>query len=100
MNDYDGDDTMAKKKRRNTRSAERISALILVLAFMAMSFAAGWYFGVRSTKYRGEVLLVNDKNRLSADYVPEGLVNLYQNRHSFRLASSEITLTRETYEAA
>ena len=91
---------MSKKKKRRSGSVERISVIIIVIAFMAVSFGAGWYFGVRSTKYRGEVLLVNDQNRLSADYVPEGLVNLYQNRHSFRLASSEITLTRETYEAA
>ncbi|MBR1560789.1 MAG: M15 family metallopeptidase [Clostridia bacterium] len=92
---------MAKKKRRDrARSVERVSALVIVLAFMAVSFGAGWYFGVRSTKYRGEVLLVNDQNRLPSDYVPEGLVNLFQNRHSFRLASSEIQLTRETYEAA
>jgi hypothetical protein len=31
--------------------------------------------------------------------VPEALVNLYEQRHSFRMASSEIYLTRETYEA-
>ena len=31
--------------------------------------------------------------------MPEGLVNLYEQRHSFRLARSDIYLTRETYEA-
>lgn len=89
-----------KKKRRGPGAVERISALVIVLAFMAVSFGAGWYFGVRSTKYRGEVLLVNDQNRLPSNYVPEGLVNLFSSRHSFRLANSEIQLTRETYEAA
>ena len=91
---------MAKKKKRGSRRGERISVLIIALALMAISFAGGWYFGVRSTKYHGEVLLVNDQNRLPSNYVPEGLVNLFEMRHSFRLASSDITLTRETYEAA
>lgn len=88
-----------QKKRRGMRAVERVSILAIVLALMATSFGAGWHFGVRSTRYKGKVLLVNDQNRLASDYVPEGLVNLYQNRHSFRLASSEIMLTRETYEA-
>ena len=91
---------MRKKKRRGLSTAERVSALAIVLALMAVSFGAGWFFGVRSTQFKGDILLVNDKHRLEADYVPEGLVNLYQNRHSFRLASSDIYLTRETYEAA
>ena len=92
--------TMRKKKRRGLSTVERVSALAIVLALMAVSFGAGWFFGVRSTRFKGDILLVNDKHRLEADYVPEGLVNLYQNRHSFRLASSDIYLTRETYEAA
>ena len=91
---------MAKKKRRRAGSAPWIlraaAALLLVLA----GFGLGWHFGVESTRFHGNILLVNDTHRLSADYVPEGLVNLYQQRHSFRLASSEIYLTRETYEAA
>ena len=91
---------MRKKKRRGLSTVERVSALAIVLALMAVSFGAGWFFGVRSTRFKGDILLVNDKHRLEADYVPEGLVNLYQNRHSFRLASSDIYLTRETYEAA
>ena len=90
---------MRKKKKRNARTVERVSLVLIALAFMAVSFGAGWYFGVRSTKYRGKILLVNEQNRLPADYVPEGLVNLYTSRHSFRLANSEIYLTRETYEA-
>ena len=91
---------MSKKKKRRPRTAERVSILLIVLALMAVSFGAGWFFGVRSTQFKGDILLVNDSHRLPADYVPEGLVNLYQNRHSFRLASSDIYLTRETYEAA
>ena len=92
--------TKPKRRRRGPNAVERLSVLAIVLALLAVSFGAGWHFGVQSTKYRGKVLLVNDQNRLSADYVPEGLVNLYENRHSFRLASTEIFLTRETYEAA
>ena len=91
---------MPKKKKRRPGVAERVSILLIVLALMAVSFGAGWFFGVRSTQFKGDILLVNDSHRLPADYVPEGLVNLYQNRHSFRLASSDIYLTRETYEAA
>ena len=91
---------MPKKKKRRPRTAERVSILVIVLALMAVSFGAGWFFGVKSTEFKGDILLVNDSHRLPADYVPEGLVNLYQMRHSFRLASSEIYLTRETYEAA
>ena len=92
--------TMRKKKRRGKSYVEQISIALIAVALLALSFGAGWYFGVQSTKFKGDILLVNDKHRLSADYVPEGLVNLYQSRHSFRLASSDIYLTRETYEAA
>ena len=90
---------MARKKQ--TRPAPRNTALLVVVAviLMAASFGAGWFFGVQSTKYHGNILLVNESHRLSADYVPDELVNLYQQRHSFRLASSEIYLTRQTYEA-
>ena len=91
---------MAKKKKRGMGAVERVSILAIVLALMAVSFGVGWYFGVQSTKYKGTVLLVNDRNRLRSDYVPEGLVNLYTSRHSFRLANADIQLTRETYEAA
>jgi len=87
-----------RKKRPDNRTKVLMACVLLVC--MAGSFALGWFMGVDSTRYKGEILLVNDKNRLSADYVPEGLVNLYQQRHSFRLASSEIYLTRECYEAA
>ena len=85
-------------RRRKKKSVVPTIAMTLVLCIA--SFALGWYFGVDSTKYKGSILLVNADNRLPADYVPEGLVNLYEQRHSFRLASSDIYLTRETYEAA
>ena len=84
------------RRRRKKRSVVPMIAMTLVLCIA--SFALGWYFGVDSMKYKGSILLVNDENRLSADYVPEGLVNLYEQRHSFRLASSDIYLTWECYE--
>ena len=87
------------KKKRRSSPAARIAAAIAVLALTAGAFGLGWHFGVESTRYHGSILLVNAEHRLSADYVPEGLVNLYEQRHSFRLASSDIYLTRETYEA-
>ena len=87
-----------RKKRRGGPGAAL--GVILVLALLAGSFGAGWYFGVKSTRFKGNILLVNDTHRLDANYVPEGLVNLYEQRHSFRLASTDIYLTRETYEAA
>ncbi len=89
-----------KPRGRRTRSGgRRLAALVVVLALMAGSFALGWYFGVDSTRYKGGILLVNEDNPLSADYVPEALVNLYEQKHSFRLARSDIYVTRETYEA-
>lgn len=48
----------------------------------------------------GNVLLVNAWNPLPEDYQPGTLVNLYEQRHSFLLASSEIWLEKSTYEAA
>lgn len=88
-----------KKKRRGFARNQMALAAVICVALMGASFAAGWHFGVSSTQYRGEILLVNDSHRLDASYVPEGLVNLYEQRHSFRLASSDIYLTRECYEA-
>ena len=89
---------MAKRKRRPATNRTAVLA-VLIVALMAASFGAGWFLGVRSTEFHGNILLVNEAHRLDADYVPDGLVNLYNQRHSFRLASSEIYLTRETYEA-
>lgn len=92
---------MAKRgtRARRRRPARRWVSALVVLALMAGAFGLGWHFGVESTRYRGKILLVNETHTLAADYVPEGLVNLYQQRHSFRMASSEIYLTRQTYEA-
>ena len=89
------------KKKRGYRFTKNqiILAAVLCAALMGGMFGLGWHFGVESTRYKGEILLVNDKNRLPESYVPEGLVNLYQQRHSFRMASSDIYLTRECYEA-
>ena len=90
-----------KKRKRGVRlgRAQIILCCALALALMGGCFGLGWHFGVESTKYRGSILLVNDEHLLSADYVPEGLVNLFEQRHSFRLASSNIYLTRTCYEA-
>lgn len=89
-----------KKRKRGVRlgRAQIILCCALALALMGGCFGLGWHFGVESTKYRGSILLVNDEHLLSADYVPEGLVNLFEQRHSFRLASSDIWLARECYE--
>ena len=90
----------APRRRSRRRGPSPALAIVVLLALMGGAFALGWHFGVESTRFHGNILLVNADHRLPADYVPEGLVNLYQMRHSFRLASSEIYLTRETYEAA
>ena len=91
----------AKKPRRGAKRPlwQKIVTIAVALALMGGSFGLGWYFGVDSTRYKGGILLVNEDNPLSADYVPEALVNLYEERHSFRLARSDIYVTRETYEA-
>ena len=91
----------AKKPRRGAKRPlwQKIVTIAVALALMGGSFGLGWYFGVDSTRYKGGILLVNEDNLLSADYVPEALVNLYEERHSFRLARSDIYVTRETYEA-
>ena len=89
-----------KKRRRKGFSGGQIAlAIVLLVVLMGGSFGLGWFCGVKSTEFEGNILIVNSKNRLNEDYVPEDLVNLYQMRHSFRLASSEIYLTRECYEA-
>ena len=91
----------AKPPRRAARRPlwQIIAAAAVALALLGGSFGLGWHFGVDSTRYKGGILLVNEDNPLPADYVPEALVNLYEERHSFRLARSDIYVTRETYEA-
>ena len=87
-------------KRRKRKSPARFLLLIVVmLVFMAGSFGAGWHFGVQSLTGHENILLVNATHHLDPDYVPEGLVRLYNQRHSFRLANTDIYLTREAYEA-
>ncbi len=88
-----------KRKRRGPSAAQLCAMACLCLLLMGGMFGLGWHFGVESTRFYGDILLVNSENRLAADYEPPELVNLYQMRHSFRLASSEIYLTRECYEA-
>ena len=90
---------MVKKKKQRISTGRIAVFTAVAVALLAGAFGLGWHFGVRSTEYHGNILLVNDTHRLDADYVPDELVNLYQQRHSFRMASSEIYLTRETYEA-
>jgi len=95
---------MAKrsKKRYKLRLTTKgcVIALVIALALMAGSFFMGYRAGVSSMTYKGDILLVNASHTLDPDYVPDGLVCLYTQRHSFRMASSDIYLTRETYEAA
>ncbi len=98
---YDMKNTKSGKKSRYVlRLTKRGLSLCCaaVVLLLGLSYFLGRQMGINSTKYRAEILLVNDNHTLSADYVPEGLVNLYEQRHSFRLASSNIYLARECYE--
>lgn len=47
-----------------------------------------------------EILLVNEANPLPDDYEPVELVNLYEQKRHFLLASSDIYLDRVAFEAA
>ena len=89
---------MSKKQPSKKNGSVALRSLVMAL-LVAAAFVLGWHMGVDSTRVRTNVLLVNDSHRLAADYVPEGLVTLYEQRHSFRLANVDIQLTRETYEA-
>ena len=92
--------TIRRKKRGIVLGKGQVMlSLVLILALMGGAFGLGWYFGVESTYFYGDILLVNSENRLDANYEPPELVNLYEMRHSFRLASSSIYLTRQCYEA-
>lgn len=88
-----------RKARRLLSPGQFAAMLCICVLLMGAMFGLGWHFGVESTRFYGDILLVNSQNRLDAAYEPPELVNLYQMRHSFRLASSEIYLTRECYEA-
>ena len=89
---------MPKKQPPKKNGSVALRSLFMAL-LVAAAFVLGWRMGVDSTRVKTNVLLVNDSHRLAADYVPEGLVTLYEQRHSFRLANVDIQLTRETYEA-
>ena len=69
---------MAKKKKRPGLYLSPALAAVLAVALMGVSFGAGWFFGVRSTQFHGDILLVNESHRLAADYVPEGLEESYR----------------------
>ena len=90
---------MSKQKKKKRRS-RFLPWLCVTLALMVGSFFVGRWAGIESTRFHGTILLVNESHPLKQDYEPEGLVNLFTQRHSFRLASSEIYLTWETYSAA
>ena len=90
---------MAKKMKRRGNPAQTAILIVAAVVMLAGAFGLGWHFGAESNRFKGSILLVNEQNRLREDYVPDELVNLYQQRHSFRMASSEIYLTRKTYEA-
>ena len=95
-------ETPRKKRKKRGVRLSRMQAILccaLALVLMGASFGLGWHFGAQPSKFEGSILLVNDEHHLSENYVPEGLVNLYEQRHSFRLASSDIYLARECYEA-
>ena len=72
-----------RELRLNLSKAQAILAGVICLALLGGTFGLGWFFGVKSTEFHGSVLLVNDSHRLDANYVPEGLVNLYNQRHSY-----------------
>ena len=42
--------TMPKKKKRGPGTVERVSVALIAVAMLAVSFGAGWYFGVQSTR--------------------------------------------------
>lgn len=91
---------MKKQQGKHSRKSSRFLVWLLIWACtMAGMFGFGWFMGVRSLTSFPDVLLVNDENKLAADYVPGDLVNLYEQRHSFRLASSDIYMQREAYIA-
>lgn len=89
-----------RKKGKHSRGPRRFLIIAVVwLCSMAAMFGFGWYMGVESVTSFPNVLLVNADNRLAEDYVPADIVNLYEMRHSFRLASSDIYMSREAYVA-
>ena len=87
-----------KKKHSNRPLVFFLIFVLLITGAFIFGYKSGYDKGVDSASRSRNILLVNEENPLSPDYVPEDLVNLYEMRHSFRLASSEIYMTREAYE--
>ncbi len=88
-----------KKKSAGNRLLTYAAVFILLIgASYALGYKTGFTRGADSASRNRNILLVNAENPLPADYVPEDLVNLYEMRHSFRLASSDIYMTRSAYE--
>lgn len=56
-------------------------------------------FQAVSPEEKAALLLVNFEHPLPDGFAPKDLVCLYEQRHSFQLASSDIFLEREVYEA-
>lgn len=90
---------MHKRKKKKSR-ANLVCTLVIGVLLFALGFYLGYAKGVGAKRRDMNILLVNTDHPLPADYEPENLVNLYQMRHSFRLARSDIYLTNECYQAA
>ena len=72
------------------RLKQTILTLLILLSLTLMTAAA----------LAEPVLLVNLDHPLPRDHQPQDLVNLYAQKRNFKLASSDIYLEREVYEAA
>lgn len=114
-----------ERRRRGLRRARRLILLAGIIACLAVSPSArGWIKGAlhldvllsgqgdlsqrlsdylssfrADTTDKEAILLVNFEHPLPEEYQPRELVCLYEQRHSFRLASADIYLEREVYEA-
>ncbi len=90
------------KPRKKSAAGRALTYAVLLIALVAVvyviGYKTGYSRGVDYTSRNRNILLVNEDNLLSSDYVPEDLVNLYEMRHAFRLANAEIYMTREAYE--
>lgn len=89
-----------KKRRQRARRKTLTYVIIVGVLLFALGFYLGYEKGVGAKRRDLNILLVNEAHPLPADYEPENLVNLFEMRHSFRLARSDIYLTNETYQAA
>lgn len=88
-----------KKKASQSRALILAPLLIALVAITYyIGYRTGYTNGADSASRNRNILLVNADNPLPADYVPDDLVNLYEMRHSFRLANAEIYMSRSAYE--